>query len=118
MPERWKIWAMLTMSAPASRGRQRLGHPGEGEVDVAVGEVLLRNDVDAGLDDLDVEAVTLEDARVAGRDVAGELRLDRPLQAQRDLVDRCAITAGAVSVPLGSVVPVLAPAVDERPRQE
>ncbi len=93
VPERWKIWAMLTMFAPASRVGEGLGHPGQGEVDVAVGQVLLGHDVDAGLDDLDVEAVALEDPSVTGSDVPGELRLNRPLEAQRDLVDRLALAA-------------------------
>ena len=39
-------------------GGERLGHPGDGEVDVAVGELLLRHDVDAAFDELDVEART------------------------------------------------------------
>ena len=37
---------------------QRLRHPGDGEVGLAVGEHLLRHDVDAALEDLDVEALS------------------------------------------------------------
>ena len=57
VPERWRIWAMCTMSAPASRVCQRLGHPRRGEVRTTVGEHLLWHDVDSALEDLDVEAV-------------------------------------------------------------
>ena len=102
VPERWKTCAMSTMFAPASRLAKRLGHPREREVDVAVGELLLRHDVDAALDDLDVEAPVVVEALLLRREVAGELRLDEPLQLQlhRDPV--------VVHSPPGPVAPLAA----------
>ena len=59
VPERWKIWAMFDDVGALLPRRQRLGHPGDGEVDLAVGEHLLRHDVDAGSSiELDVEALS------------------------------------------------------------
>ena len=74
---------MSTMFAPASRVRERLGHPGDREVHRAVGQLLLRDDVDAALDDLDVQALVGVETLVLRREVAGELRLGEPLQLER-----------------------------------
>ena len=70
---------------------ERLGHPGDREVDVAVGELGLRHDLDAALDDGDVEAHVLVEALVEGGVVAGELRLGEPLQLQAHLVGGLAV---------------------------
>ena len=98
MPERWKIWAMFVMSAPCSRVCSAFGHPGDGEVGLPVRQHLLRHDVDAALQDLDVQAVLVVEPLVDRRQVAGELRLDEPLQLQRHIVDGLAlggVTAGS-----------------------
>ena len=94
--------------------RQRLGHPGRGEVDVAVGEVLLRNDVDAGLDDLDVEAVALEDSGVTAAMYPANCAWIAHWRRSEISSTVAHSPLGAVSVPPGSVVPVLAPAVVAR----
>ena len=85
---------MSTMFAPASRLGERLRHPRDGEVGVAVGEHLLRHDVDRALEDLDVEALLLVEALLDGRVVAGELRLRHPLQLQLDGLRRVALGCG------------------------
>ena len=82
---------------------QRLGHPGDGEVGLAVGEHLLRHDVDAALDDLDVEAAVLVEALVDRREVAAELGLGDPLQLQRHR-RRSLSHSPPAAVPSGAVV--------------
>jgi hypothetical protein len=76
---------------PGLPARERLRHPREREVDLAVGELCLRDDLDAALDDLDVEAHALVEALVDRRVVAGELGLDEPLQLQLDRIGRLAL---------------------------
>ena len=85
VPERWKIWAMSTMSAPASRVCQGLGHPRECEVGLAIGEHLLGDDVDAAFLDREIDA--RRPCSNPGRRgvVPRELRLDEPLQLERHL---------------------------------
>ena len=70
---------------------ERLGHPREREVDVAVRELRLRHDLDAALDDADVEAHVVVEALVLGGVVAGELGLGEPLQLQADRLWRLAV---------------------------
>ena len=62
---------------------QRLGHPGDREVRPAGVQDGLRDDVDAALEDRDVQPGVLVEALVDRREVAGELRLGEPLQLQR-----------------------------------
>ncbi len=52
---------------------ERLGHPRDGEVGGAVGELLLRHDLDRSFEHAHVEAVLLVDPHVGGGEVAGEL---------------------------------------------
>ena len=66
-------------------GGERLRHPGDRVVGLALGEHGLRHDVDAALEDLDVEALVAEEALVDGGEVAGELGLGDPLQLQLHL---------------------------------
>ena len=63
-----------------------LGHPRDGEVDRTGRERLLRRDVHATLDDLDVQAGLLVEALIDRGEIAGELRLGDPLQLQLDLL--------------------------------
>ena len=64
---------------------EHLRNPGDREVDVARDERVLRDDVAARRDDVDVvEALVLEVALVEGHVVAGELGLRQPLQLQLD----------------------------------
>ena len=71
---------------------QRLGHPGHGEVHRSGGQLLLRSDVHTALVDGHIQAVTLVDPIIQGGVVAGELGLGDPLQLQRHLVHRVAVT--------------------------
>ena len=67
VPERWKTCADLgDLRALLPRG-QRLGHPGDREVRLALGEDGLRHDVHAALEDLHVEALVRVEALVARR---------------------------------------------------
>jgi hypothetical protein len=75
-------------------GGQRLGHPGDREVGLALGQHRLRHDVDAALQDLHVEALLGVEPLVHGRDVAGELGLHEPLQLQLDAGDAAAARRG------------------------
>src|SRR5690606_34362152 len=80
------------------QGAEHLGYPGDGEVDVAGDEGVLRNDVTSGRDDLDaVETFLLEVALVEGNVVAGELRLREPLELELDRRD-CLELLGAAGV--------------------
>ena len=63
---------------------ERLGHPGDRVVGLALREHRLRDDVDAALEDLHVEPALLVEALVDGGEVAGELALGHPLQLQLD----------------------------------
>ena len=63
-------------------GGQRLGHPGDGEVGFALGEHRLGNDVDAALEDLEVDALLLVEPERVGGEEPGELALGEPLQLQ------------------------------------
>ena len=105
VPERWKIWAMFTISAPCSRVCSAFGHPGDGEVGLPVGEDLLRHDVDGALEDLDVEAVVVVEPLVDGGEVATELRLGDPLQLQRHVVGALALAGVLRSASEPAVVP-------------
>ena len=85
VPERWKIWAMSTRSEPGLAGLEDLRDPGDRELG-AVGRRadLLRDDRRAAVDEVDVEVLGLVVALLVGREVAGELRLRRPLELQPD----------------------------------
>ena len=72
---------------------QCLRHPGDGEVDGAVGELLLGRDVRRVLDQLDLQAAVGEESLVVSGEVAGELRLRHPLQLQLDRVGALALLA-------------------------
>ena len=61
---------------------ERLGHPGNREVRVAVGQDRLRNDVDGAFENRDVEALVLVEALIDRCEVPGELGLRDPLQLQ------------------------------------
>ena len=86
VPERWKTWAMSTRSEPRLPGLEDLRDPGDRELG-AVGRRadLLRDDGRAAVDELDRQVLGLEVALLVGREVAGELRLRRPLELQADL---------------------------------
>ena len=58
------------------------GYPCEGKVDVAVGQLRLRHDLDAALDNGDIETLIGIETLVDRCVVAGELRLREPLQLQ------------------------------------
>ena len=73
--------------------RERLRHPREREVHRAIRQLLLGHDVDAALDDVDVQAPILVEALLLCGEVAGELCLDEPLQLQLHRVGRRAILA-------------------------
>ena len=88
------------LRALLARG-QRLGHPRDGEVDRAGGQLGLRHDVDAALDDGHVEALLGPEARVLRRVVAGELALRDPLQLQLDLGGRGAGGVGGSGASAG-----------------
>ena len=81
-----------------------LRHPGDREVDVAVGELRLRHDLDAAFEDLDVDALILVEALIDGGEVAGELRLDEPLQLQLDRLGDSHTSPSAGSVDPAAVV--------------
>ena len=95
VPDFWKTCAMSVSSTPvASRVPSTFGTQAIGEVDVARHEGVLRNDVAARGDDLDVvEALLLEVALVERHVVAGELRLRQPLQLELDRGDRLEVAA-------------------------
>ena len=97
VPDLWYTCAMSVSSAPvASRVPSTFGTHAIGEVDVARDEGVLRHDVAAGGDDLDVvEALFLEVALLLRDVVAGELRLRQPLQLQLDRRDRLEVAAVA-----------------------
>ena len=63
---------------------ERLGHPCQGEVDVAVRELGLRHDLDAAFHDRDIETHVLVEPLVLRGEVPGELRLGEPLELQAD----------------------------------
>ena len=86
VPDFWNTCAMSVSSTPDGlEGAEHLRNPGDGEVDVARDEGVLRHDVAARGDDLDrVEALLLEVALVERHVVAGELRLRQPLELQLD----------------------------------
>ena len=82
---------------------ERLGHPGDREVGLAVGQHRLRHDV-AALEDLDVEAGVLVEALARPRRVAGELGSGRTTAAAASRLDGWS-TSPAAAVPSGSVPP-------------
>ncbi len=61
---------------------EHLRHPRDGVVHVAVGERVLRHDVAARGDDLDLQALLLEVAELLRGEVAGELALREPLELE------------------------------------
>ena len=73
---------------------ERLGHPGDRVVGLALREHRLRDDVHAALEDLHVEPALLVEALVDGGEVAGELALGHPLQLQLDGRQRARGRAG------------------------
>ena len=81
VPERWKIWATSVILAPCSRDASALGTQAMAK-SAPPGQHRLRDDVDAALEDLHVEAVLLVEALVLGGEVARELGLGEPLQLQ------------------------------------
>ena len=93
VPERWKICAMSVRLAPGLDRSEHLRHPGDRVVDVAVGERVLRHDVAAGGDDLDLQALLLEEALLLRGEVAGELALRQPLELE---LDRRELAVGVV----------------------
>ena len=116
VPERWKIWAMSAMLAPASRLASALGTQAMAKSASPLASCCLRHDVDAALEDLDVEALVLVEALVDGREVAGELGLHEPLQLQLHGLGRVAlgrrsgrlrrhVVAGGRSVPSAPSLP-------------
>ena len=133
VPERWKIWAMLTMLAPASRVASALGTQAMAKSTSPLASCSCGTMSTPALDQRHVEALVLVVALVLRREVAGELRLGQPLQLQLDRVGggrsrpapRCRPTSSrcrprSVSVPpsvvavvssLAAVVVAAAPAV-------
>ena len=90
------------LDAGGLEGAEHLRHPGDREVDVAGDEGILRHDVAAGGDDLDVvEALLLEVALVERDVVAGELRLRQPLQLQLDRGERLEVAASPPALASG-----------------
>ena len=120
MPERSKIWAMLTSCTPRSRDGQRRRHPLDDHVGPAARDHLRRGDVGAARQDRDVEVGVLVVALLKGDVVARELRLGDPLQLQRQLVgrlgrgrtqDQCRRNKGACRCPHDAFPPAPRPAV-------
>ena len=70
VPERWKIWPMSVMAAPCSRDWSALGTQAMAKSALPWASTVWGDDVDAALEDLDVEAVLLVEALVHGGVVA------------------------------------------------
>jgi hypothetical protein len=64
VPERAKIWPDVGDAGALLAGGERLGHPGDRVVGLALGQHGLRHDVDAALEQLHVEALLLVEALI------------------------------------------------------
>jgi hypothetical protein len=103
---------------PGFTRRQRLRDPRDREVHRAVGQRLLRHDVDAPFDQLHLEALVGVEPLVLRRVVPGELGLDVPLHLEADLVDGAAVAAAFPAATTPVTVVVTTGRRDERHRQQ
>ena len=105
VPERWKIWAMSTMLAPASRVASALGTQAMAKSTSPLASCTCGVTVGRVLDQRHVQALVLEVALVLRRVVAGELRLGHPLQLQLDGIGRVAEIGAALPPDVVSAPP-------------
>ncbi len=86
VPERWKIWAMSTRSEPASRASSTFGtHEIVNSGPSGAEPTCCGTTVGPPSTNSTVEVLVLVEALLVRREVAGELRLRRPLELQADL---------------------------------
>ena len=94
VPERWKIWAMLTMSAPASRLASALGTHARAKSTSPLASCVCGTISTPPSTMVTSRHMLLVEALVLRGEVAGELGLREPLQLEADLVDGFGTVAG------------------------
>ena len=94
VPERWKIWAMFTMSAPASRLASALGTHARAKSTSPFASWVCGTISTPPSTMVTSRHMRLVEAVVLRGEVAGELGLGEPLQLQADLVDGFTVAFG------------------------